>query len=56
MSELVQTTIMVNEDLRLQAKIEALKVNRTLSSIIRELLERWVSGEIQLRHDVDRQS
>lgn len=50
MSKLVQTTVMLTEDVRLKAKIEALKERRTLSSIIRELLERWIDGEIELRH------
>jgi len=56
MSKLVQTTVMLTEDVRLKAKIEALKERRTLSSIIRELLERWVSGEIELRHDITRRT
>jgi hypothetical protein len=43
-----RTTINVSESMLQQAKIKALREDLTVSEVIRDLLARWVAGEIQV--------
>jgi hypothetical protein len=43
-----RTTINVSEPVFQRAKIKALREQVTISEVIRELLDRWVAGEIDL--------
>lgn len=43
-----RTTINVSESILQRAKIKALREETTVSEVIRELLARWVAGEIGL--------
>jgi hypothetical protein len=43
-----RTTINVSEPVFQQAKMKALRKDVTVSEVIRELLARWVAGEIEL--------
>ncbi len=40
----------IPEGLRRQAKIEAAKTGRTLKEILRELIQKWLSGEVKLEN------
>jgi len=43
-----RTTINISEPVLQQAKLKALREERTVSEVIRELLGRWVADEIDL--------
>jgi Arc/MetJ-type ribon-helix-helix transcriptional regulator len=43
-----RTTINLSESVLQQAKIKALREDVTVSEVIRELLARWVAGELDL--------
>ena len=43
-----RTTINISEPVLQQVKLKALREKRTVSEVIRELLARWVAGEIDL--------
>ena len=49
-----RTTINFSEQVLQQAKLKALRENVTVSEVLRELLARWVAGEIDL--DAGKQS
>jgi hypothetical protein len=43
-----RTTINISESVFQQARIKAIREQVTVSEVIRELLARWVAGEVQL--------
>jgi hypothetical protein len=43
-----RTTLSIPRELRHRARIKAVMLDVSLSSVIRELLERWVAGEIRI--------
>lgn len=45
---LERTTLSIPRELRHQAKIKAVKLDVSLSAVVRELLARWVAGEIRI--------
>lgn len=46
--QLDRTTLSIPRELRRQAKIKAATLDVSLSSVVRELLARWVAGEIRI--------
>ena len=46
-----RTTINLSESVLQQAKMKALREEVTVSEVIRDLLARWVAGEIELDQD-----
>jgi hypothetical protein len=46
-----RTTINVSESVFQQARIKAIREQVTVSEVIRELLARWVAGDVQLGSD-----
>jgi hypothetical protein len=42
-----RTTINISESVFQQARLKALRENVTVSEVVRDLLARWVSGEIK---------
>jgi hypothetical protein len=43
-----RTTLSIPPRLRYDAKVKAAMLDVSLSSVVRELLERWVAGEISI--------
>ncbi len=43
-----RTTLSIPPQLRYHAKVKAVMLDVSLSSVVRELLERWVAGEIRI--------
>jgi hypothetical protein len=46
--QLDRTTLSIPRELRRQSKIKAATLDVSLSSVVRELLARWVAGEIRI--------
>ena len=44
-----KVTITIDEDLKRRARAKAILMGRNLSSVIRELLRRWLAGEITVK-------
>lgn len=56
MAELVKVTALVPEDLRRKARIKALNTGVSLSSVLREFLEKWATGDRERTEQQLRQS
>ena len=51
-----RTTLSIPAELRRRARIKALEeLNSSLSAVIRELLERWLNGEIRLGQEEEQE-
>jgi hypothetical protein len=46
-----RTTFSIPADLRRRARIKAITLESNLSAVVRDLLERWVAGEIKTRQE-----
>jgi len=46
MSNKVKVTVWVDEELRRRAKIKAAQTDRSISSVLRECLERWIEEDL----------
>jgi hypothetical protein len=48
MTKRQRTTIDIPDDLKREARIKALRLDKNLSQVVRELLQAWVEDEIEL--------
>jgi hypothetical protein len=50
-----RTTLYIPASLRRAARVKAIRLDTSLSAVIRELLERWLAGELKIRQEEEQE-